>query len=351
MSHTPASLGYRMPGEWEKQHAVWLAWPHNRADWPGKFEPIPWVYADLIRILTAKVKVRLLVKNEKAFAAARVALDLAGVELSQVIFHTVPTNRIWMRDSGPSFVVNKQGEKAMVNWRFNAWAKYPDHRLDDKIGERVNVELKLPRFTPHHKGRRVVLEGGAIDVNGKGTLLTTLECLQSREVQVRNPGFTREDYEQVFADNLGVTNTIWLEDGIVGDDTHGHVDDLARFVDANTVVIASESNKSDENYGILQKNIKMLKKSVNEKGKPLEVVELPMPRPVVFEGQRLPASYANFLITNGLVVVPTFNDPNDRVALNILAQAMPKHEIIGIHSTDFVWGLGTLHCASQQEPA
>lgn len=351
MTATPASLGYRMPGEWENLHAVWLAWPHNRADWPGKFDPIPWVYADMIRILTSRVKVRLLVKNPAQEQKARVALDLAGVDLSKIIFHTVPTNRIWMRDSGPSFVVNKKGEKAMVNWRFNAWAKYPDHKLDDKIGERVNTKLHLPRFTPHHKGRRVVLEGGSIDVNGKGTLLTTLECLQSPDVQIRNPGFTRADYEQIFADNLGVTNTIWLDHGIVGDDTHGHVDDLARFVDANTVVIARESNKQDDNYDLLQKNIKILKKSVNEKGAPLNVVELPMPRPVVFEGQRLPASYANFLIANGLVLVPTFNDPNDRVALNILAEAMPKHEIIGIHSTDFVWGLGTIHCASQQEPA
>lgn len=348
---TPASLGYRMPGEWEPQHAVWLAWPHNRNDWPGKFAPIPWVYVDFIRLLSAKVKLRLLVKNEKALAEARAALEMGGVDLQQILFHTIPTNRIWMRDSGPSFVVNAKGEKAMVNWKFNAWAKYPDHKLDNKICERVNETLKLPRFTPHHKGRRVVLEGGSIDVNGKGTLLTTLECLQSKEIQVRNPGFSRADYEQVFADNLGVTNTIWLEDGIVGDDTHGHVDDLARFIDANTVVIAAESNRKDGNYGLLQKNIKILKSAVNENGRPLEVVELPMPRPVIFDGERLPASYANFLITNGLVVVPTFNDPNDRLALNILAEAMPKHEIVGIHCTDFVWGLGTLHCASQQEPA
>lgn len=351
MTKTPAALGYYMPAEWEHQRAVWLAWPHNREDWPGKFDPIPWVYTDIIRLLTRTVRVELLVQNEKLKARAEEALDKAGVDLNKVGFHVIATNRIWLRDSGPSFVVNKAGEKAMINWSFNAWAKYPNHRLDMKVPAQMNDAFPMPRFTPHHKGRRVVLEGGSIDVNGQGVLLTTEECLLSTEKQVRNPGFTREDYEQVFADNLGINKVIWLKDGIVGDDTHGHVDDLARFVDGSTIVIASETNKSDANYTLLQENVKLLKKATDAKGKPFNVVELPMPRPVVFEGERLPASYANFLISNDVVLVPTFNDVNDRIALNLLADLMPKHEIIGIHCTDFVWGLGTIHCMSQQEPA
>lgn len=348
---TPASLGYHMPAEWTKQEAVWLSWPHNRNDWPGKLPAIGYVYAHFIRLLTTQVTVRLMVNNQKTLDSVRELLAKSEADMDRVIFYIIPTNRIWMRDYGPTFVVNKKGEKALVDWRFNAWANYPDHRRDNKVPESVNASLNHPRFTPHHKGRRVVLEGGSIDVNGKGSLLTTLECLQSQDTQIRNPGFTREDYEKIFADNLGITNTIWLGNGIAGDDTHGHVDDLARFIDANTVVVIHEKNKHDVNYAALHENVKILKKSVNEKGQPLDIIELPTPRPLSFGGERLPASYANFLICNKLVLVPTFNDPNDRIALNILAEAMPKHEIVGIHCADFVLGRGTLHCASQQEPA
>ncbi len=338
---------FRMPAEWEKQEAVWLGWPHNRADWPGRFGPIPWVYVEMIRYLAPVVHVRLLVKDERQRHIAKDCLSRAGVDLDRVDFYLIPTNRVWLRDAGPIFVRNGK-EKAMLDFRFNAWAKYSNHRLDDVVPERINRRLKLARIQPMHKGRRVVLEGGAIDVNGKGTLLTTQECLLAR-TQCRNPGFKREDYEAVFAKYLGVSHTIWLGKGIVGDDTHGHVDDLARFVNPTTVVVAVERNKRDANYAMLQDNLKCLKHAADQNGKPLTVAELPMPCPVAFEGQILPMSYANFLITNKLVLMPTFNDPADREALSVLAALMPRHEVVGISCVDFIWGFGTIHCASQQE--
>lgn len=344
---------YRMPAEWEKQEAVWLCWPRNRNDWPGKFAPIPWVFAEMIRHLAARVCVRLVVHDAAAEAAAREILTRAHADLARVEFFHIPTNRGWLRDSGPIFVYDakKKGPegKTMLDWRAFGWAKYPNYRLDDKVPARINERLKLPRIVPMHKGRRVVLEGGGIDVNGAGCLLTTEEWLLS-DVQVRNPGFTREDYEEIFEKYLGVTNTIWLGNGIVGDDTHGHIDDLARFVAVDTVVTAVERDRHDENYAPLQDSLKRLKRARDTKGKALTVVELPMPRPLYFEETRIPASYANFLISNGIVIVPTFNDPNDRLALNILAECFPKHEVIGIHAVDLVWGFGTLHCLSQQEP-
>lgn len=340
---------WTMPGEWEKHRSTILAWPHNKEDWPGKFAPIPWVYAEIIRYLTQVERVRLIVRNPKEQAQAEDILTRAGADLGKVDFHTIPTNRIWMRDSGPIFVRGAKGEKAMLDWRFTAWAKYANHRLDDRVPEVLNESMNIKRIQPTYKGKRVVLEGGAIDVNGKGTLLTTEECMLSN-VQVRNPGFTREDYEAVFAQYLGITNTIWLGHGIVGDDTHGHVDDITRFVNANTVVTVVEPDKRDDNHALLKDNVKRLKAARDQDGKQLTIVELPMPRPVVFEEQRLPASYANFLIANKLVLVPTFNDPADRVALSILAELLPKHEVVGIHAVDLVWGLGTIHCMSQQEP-
>lgn len=342
---------WTMPGEWEKHHSTILAWPHNKADWPDKFGPIPWVYGEIIRHLTEVERVRLIVRNEKEKTQAEDVLERANVNLKKIDFHTIPTNRIWMRDSGPVFVKNAKGEKAILDWRFNAWAKYPNHKLDDKVPSLLNEKLKLKRIEPIHKGKRVVLEGGSIDVNGKGTIITTEECLLSKIKQVRNPGFSREDYESVFAHYLGAPNTIWLGNGIVGDDTHGHVDDITRFVNPTTIVTAVERDKSDANYNLLKDNLKRLKSARSENGKQFGIIELPMPRPVIFEGERLPASYANFLIANNIVLVPTFNDANDRIALNILADAMPKHDIVGIHAVDLVWGLGTIHCMSQQEPA
>lgn len=335
---------YLMPAEWEKHSGTLLAWPHNKADWPDKFAPIPWVYAEIIRYLTQVERVALIVRSEKEKAQATDICERAGANISKIDFYIIPTNRIWMRDSGPIIVKDSKGKKSMLDWRFTAWAKYPNHKLDDKVPSALNEIWNLPRIEPMHKGKRVVLEGGSIDVNGKGILLTTEECLLA-DVQVRNPGFKREDYEEIFAKYLGIKKTVWLDKGIVGDDTHGHVDDITRFVNANTVITVSEKDKKDDNYALLKDNIKRLKAAQ------LNIVELPMPRPVVFEGQRLPASYANFLIANDLVLVPTFNDPSDRIALNIIAELFPKREIVGIHAVDLVWGLGTIHCMSQQIPA
>ncbi len=349
----PAAYGFRMPGEWEAHHATWLAWPHNRADWPDKFDPIPWVYAEIIRVLTTGERVALLVKDAAQKNAAKDVLSRAGVNVKQVDFHIIPTDRVWMRDSGPTFLVRGQGKKRetlLLDWKFNAWAKYANHKKDDVVPQAIAKALKLKTVQPTYRGERVVLEGGAIDVNGKGTLITTEECLLSK-VQARNPKLSREDMEQVFADYLGIKQVIWLGKGIKGDDTHGHVDDITRFVNANTVVTVVEKNRKDGNYALLQDNLKRLQKARDQNGKQLNVVELPMPKPVVFEGEQLPASYGNFLIANKAVLVPTFNDVSDRVALNILADIFKGREVIGIHAVDLVWGLGTIHCMSQQQPA
>jgi agmatine deiminase len=335
---------YLMPAEWEKHSATLLAWPHNKADWPDKFAPVPWVYAEIIRYLTQAERVFLIVRNEKEKAQATDICERAGANIDKIDFYIIPTNRIWMRDSGPIIVKDAKGKKSMLDWKFTAWAKYPNHKLDDKVPSALNEIWNLPKIQPTHKGKRVVLEGGSIDVNGKGILLTTEECLLA-DVQVRNPGFKRADYEEIFAKYLGIKKTIWLGKGIVGDDTHGHVDDITRFINAETVITVVEKDKKDDNHALLKDNVKRLKAAG------LNIVELPMPRPVVFEGQRLPASYANFLIANDLVLVPTFNDPSDRIALNILSELFPKREIVGIHAVDLVWGLGTIHCMSQQIPA
>ncbi len=340
---------YIMPAEWERHSATLLAWPHNKEDWPDKFAPIPWVYGEIIRYLTQVERVALLVRNEKEKAQAIDVCERAGADTARIDFHIIPTNRIWMRDSGPIIVKDAYGKKSMLDWKFTAWAKYSNHKLDDKVPSSLNESWNLPRVQPMHNGKRVVLEGGSIDVNGKGTLLTTEECLLA-DVQVRNPSFTREDYEEVFAKYLGISQVIWLENGILGDDTHGHVDDITRFVKVDTIVTVVEKDKGDANYDLLKDNVKRLKTARDQNSRQLNIIELPMPRPVVFEGQRLPASYANFLIANDLVLVPTFNDPADRIALNILAELFPKSQIVGIHAVDLVWGLGTIHCMSQQIP-
>ncbi len=343
------SSAYMMPAEWERHNSTLLAWPHNKEDWPGKFAPIPFVYAEIIRNLTQVERVTLIVRNEKEQAHAHDICTRSGADTSKIDFHIIPTNRIWMRDSGP-IIVKHGKEKIMLDWRFTAWAKYPNHKLDDKVPFLLNEKWEMQRVQPAHKGKRVVLEGGSIDVNGKGTLLTTRECLLS-DIQIRNPGFQQEDYEEIFKKYLGISNVIWLENGIIGDDTHGHVDDITRFVNTDTIVTVIEKDKASDNYELLKTNLKILKKSRDQSGKQLNIVELPMPRPVIFEEQVLPASYANFLIANGLVLVPTFNDPADRTALSVLAELFPKHEVVGIHAVDLVWGLGTIHCMSQQIPA
>lgn len=357
MPQTPASLGFRMPAEWEPHAATWLAWPHNREDWPEKFAPIPWVYAEIVRHVAESEPVKLLVQGEKGELKAREVLERAQVPLEQVEFLRWKTDRVWLRDTGPSFVVRDgEGEGpalGAVNWKFNAWAKYDNYRKDGRIPKRISQRSGIPRWKPvdmvEGETVRIVLEGGAIDVDGEGSLLTTEECLLS-DVQARNPRLDKEAIERAFAEQLGCTNTIWLNRGIMGDDTHGHVDDIARFVAPGVVVAAFEEDPTDANHEPLLENFERLEKARDAKGKMLKVVKLPMPRPVMFEGQRLPASYANFYITNHSVLVPTFNDQADRHALNCLAHLMPDRKVIGIHALDLVWGLGTLHCLSREEP-
>jgi agmatine deiminase len=347
---TPSEMGYRMPAEWEAHEGTWLGWPHELTDWPGKFAPIPWAFAEIVRHLSRVERVYLLVESRAEEKRVRGILKKAGANLEAVDFCVVPTDRGWMRDSGPICVRNAEGEVAYNHFVFSGWAKYANHKKDAAAVGNANKKLKRRVFLPMHKGRRVVLEGGSIDVNGRGTLLTTEECLQSK-VQERNPGFTKQDYEEVFRAQLGVTNVLWLGNGIAGDDTHGHVDDLSRFVNATTVVTIVEEDPQDANYAPLQENLKRLKSMQDQDGNALRVETLPMPKPVWFDGQRLPASYANFYIANKLVIVPTFNDANDHVALNTLSKLLPEREVVGIHCRDVVLGLGTLHCMTQQEPA
>ena len=339
-----------MPAEWEPHEATWLGWPHEVSDWPGKFAVIPWAFAEIVRHLSRVERVYLLVEQGVHEDRVRVLLKKSGANLDNVVFFRVPTDRGWMRDSGPVCVVNTTGDVAFNHFVFNGWAKYPNHKRDAAAVDKINLKLKRRVWEPRHNGRRVVLEGGSIDVNGAGTLLTTEECLLSK-IQERNPGFTREDYEAVFREYLGISKTIWLKNGIVEDDTHGHVDDLSRFVDPSTVVTVVEENREDANYEALQENLAILESSTDQNGNALRVIALPMPRPVHFAGQRLPASYANFYIANNLVIVPTFTDANDRVALNIIAELFPDREVIGIPCRDLVLGLGTLHCMTQQQPA
>jgi agmatine deiminase len=349
---TPAALGFRMPAEWETHSATWIAWPHNRTDWPGKFALIQWAYAEIIRKLTHGEIVRILVNSENYEARARRVLTRVGVDLSRIEFFRFPTNRGWMRDYGPIFIrCDQKAEVAITRFRFNAWAKYRDWQKDDRIPELVASRLGLRIFHAQARGRDVVLEGGSIDVNGRGTLITTEQCLLDQQVQVRNPGLSRQEIEAVLCKYLGATNVLWLGSGIAGDDTHGHVDDLCRFVGPRTVVLCQEDDSSDENYLPLEENRERLEGMCLEDGSKIEVVRLPMPSPLYFNGRRLPASYANFYISNAAVLVPTFNDPNDRIALGLLAELITDRPVIGIHAIDLVWGLGALHCLTQQQPA
>lgn len=339
-----------MPAEWAPQERIWLSWPHARADWPGKFVPIPWVFAEMVRVITGSgQRVGLLVKDAKIRAEAMEMLDRAGVMLTLVDMLEVPTNRGWLRDCGPIWVKLEDGERVALNWKFNAWAKYSNWRRDNDVPDAIADFTGDDTLAPTANDREIVLEGGGIEVNGAGSMIVTEEWLLS-DTQIRNKGFTREDYEAVFEHYLGTPNTIWLKAGIVGDDTHGHVDDITRFVSENVIVTVVETDKSDPNYPILQENKRRLLKAKNAKGKPFEVIDLPMPRPVIFEGQRLPASYANFLICNTVVLVPVFNDPADKDALRILQECFPKRQVVGIYARDLVWGLGTIHCLTQQEP-
>jgi len=357
--------GYRMPAEWEPHAATWLAWPHYRDDWPGKFEPISWVYAELVRNLAKHERVELIVKNTVAARQTRKVLERADALSKNVRFHIWPSNRVWLRDSGCIFLAPQPGfarpdsrgrlsphenRKLALKFRFNAWAKYSNWRHDEKIGSRMAKAAHADEIHPFAARGRIVLEGGSIDVNGAGTVLTTEECLLSK-IQERNPHMARVHYEKAFSDYLGAPHTIWLGRGIFGDDTHGHVDDLARFVSRDTVVTMVEPDSKDINHSPLRANLRRLQAARDQNGKQLTIVELPMPQPVVFDGRRLPASYANFYIANGVVLAPVFNRPNDRLALNALTHLFPTREIVPIYSGDFIWGLGAMHCMTQQQPA
>jgi agmatine deiminase len=341
----------RFPAEWTRHEATWIAWPHHEPDWPGKLGPIPWVYAEIVRVLHRHERVEILCHNEEVRAGAEEHLRSHGVE-SNFRLHLQPNDRVWLRDSGPTGVVDDGGAVSLVNWRFNAWAKYDNYSRDARVGEAVATITGKPLIQPLRpdSGERVVLEGGAIETNGEGTLLVTEECLLST-VQERNPGLTRDGYERVFKEYLGIRHTIWLGEGCVGDDTHGHIDDIARFVNPTTIVLAYEEDPADaENHRRSVDNLDRLELAGGGRGS-LRIVKLPYPRPVFMNGERLPASYANFYIANGVVLVPTFNDPNDRLALTIIAELLPDRQVVGIHAVDLVWGLGTLHCLTQQQPA
>lgn len=339
---------YRMPAEWEPHAATWIAWPHHEPDWPGKLEPIPWVYAEIVRVLHAHERVEILCHSEDVREDARAKLAAHHCDPAGYRLHVVPYDRGWLRDSMPTVIHDTEGQPVLANWQFNAWAKYDNYAHDAKVGEVVAGITGMPRVEPLRPdgGGRVVLEGGAIETNGAGLFLVTEECLLSN-VQERNPGLSRSGYEQVFRDVLGVRETIWLGEGCVGDDTHGHVDDIARFVDATTLVLAHEEDPADDNHQRSKDNLRRLQHAGAGR---FHVITLPYPRPVMMDGQRLPASYANFYIANGVVIVPTFNDPNDRVALNTLGECFPGRTVVGIHAVDLVWGLGTLHCLTQQQP-
>ena len=354
---TPADLGFVMPAEWEPHAATWLGWPHNPTDWPDKLDTIRWVYGEMVRKISHGELVRILVPNRAAEKLARKYLSRAGADLNNVEFIAHPTNRGWMRDSGPIFVRRQKAkggrqktETAIVHFHFNAWAKYEDWQKDRKVPEVAARLLKKRLFDAQCNGRPFVLEGGGIDVNGRGTLLTTEECYLDPKVQVRNPGLGRQEIDDTLKQCLGVTNVLWLVAGPVGDDTHGHIDDICRFVNPRTVVLIEEPNPKDENYRPLAENWHRIQDLRLEDGSKPEVVALPMPAPIYFDGYRLPASYANFYISNAAVLVPTFNDPQDRIALGRLAELFPDREVVGIHAVDLVLGFGTLHCLTQQQP-
>jgi agmatine deiminase len=355
---TPSELGFSMPAEWERHEATWLGWPHNPSDWPDKLDTIRWVYGEMVRKISAAEQVELLVDNASTERLARGYLTRAGCDLRKVDFIKHPTNRGWMRDSGPIFVRKNstaarrdRAATAIVHFHFNAWAKYNDWQKDRRVPEMAARLLGKRLFNAQVGDRDFVIEGGGIEVNGSGTVLTTEECYLHPKVQVRNPGLSREEYEQAFRRYLGVRNVLWLVAGPVGDDTHGHIDDICRFVNRNTLVLVKEERRRDENYQPLSENWERVGEFRLEDGSKPDVVALPMPAPVYFDGYRLPASYANFYICNAAVLVPTFNDPQDRIALGILGELFRDRPVIGIHAVDLVLGFGTLHCLTQQQPA
>ena len=351
----PAELGYTMPAEWEPHAATWLAWPHNETDWPDKIDTIRWVYGEMVRKISTGEIVRLLVRSQAEAKFAGSYLKRAGCDLKKVEFVVHPTNRGWTRDSGPMHVKRKaksgKAETAIVHFHFNAWAKYNDWQKDTRVPETAAKLLKKPLLDAQFNGKRFTIEGGGIEVNGRGTLLTTEECYLHPKIQIRNPGMTKAEYDAQFKKYLGVKNILWLLNGPVGDDTHGHIDDICRFVNPKTLVLIKETNHRDINYKPLAENWERVQDFHLEDGLRPEVIALPMPAPVFYGDWRLPASYANFYICNACVIVPTFNDPNDRVALGILGELFKDRPVVGIHAVDLVLGFGSLHCLTQQQPA
>ncbi len=341
----------RLPAEWETHEATWISWSYNKEDWPGKFSPITWVFAEIVKKLVKGEQVYIIVRDDKHKKSAINILRKVGADLSQIIFVEQKTDRNWLRDSSSFFVKDENQKVHPVRFQFNAWAKYKNFKLDQKIPFTISKVINKKLIDAVYNDKLVVLEGGAIDTNGQGTIISTEECLLDEKTQTRNPGFTKKDYEKVFEKYFGCKNIIWLKKGIAGDDTHGHIDDVCRFVNSNTVVLCIEKNPYDENYKILQENKEILQSAKLEDGNKINVVELPMPEPLYFDGQRLPASYANFYISNKYVLVPTFNDPNDRIALGILSEFFSGRKVVGIHAVDLVWGLGTIHCLTHQQPA
>ena len=344
--NSPKKAGYRFPAEWEKHEATWLTWPHKEASWPGKLDTIYAPYCEFIKVVAKGEKVRINVNDEATKVFATGKLTEAGADLSQIEFYFNPSNDAWCRDHGPAFLLNASAAepKMIVDWGYNAWGgKYPPFEQDDVIPTRIGDHFGLPVFHPG-----IVMEGGSVEFNGAGTILTSRACLLNEN---RNPELNQEQIETFLKECYGAEQVLWVGDGIVGDDTDGHIDDITRFVNANTVLTVVESNPLDENYLLLQENLEELKAMRLINGEPLQILKLPMPSPVIYEDTRLPASYANFYIANAAVIVPTFRDVNDEPALEIIRQAFPDREVVGIDSTDIIWGLGSFHCLSQQEPA
>ena len=340
---TPAQLGYFFPAEWHKHTATWLSWPHKEASWPGKIHTVYGPYSKFIKAVSEGELVCINVADAAMEAFAKEQLLKEGVDLNRIRFYHHPTNDAWCRDHGPAFLINPNGSKVIVDWGYNAWGdKYPPYDLDDVIPTLIAQKYNI---SVYHPG--IVMEGGSVDFNGRGTLLTSTACLLNKN---RNPHLNQKQIEEYLHGYYGVEQVLWLGDGIIGDDTDGHIDDITRFVNEDTVVTVVEENKADENYHILQENLAELKKMRLLNGKQLNIVELPMPSAVIYEEQRLPASYANFYISNTAVVVPTYRDKNDSKALDILTNCFPDRKVIGIDSTDVIWGLGSWHCLSQQEP-
>jgi agmatine deiminase len=340
----------RLPAEWEPHEATWIGWPHNKSDWPGKFSAIQTVYAEIVKHLSRSEKVHILVQSKDHKLKAEKILNRTDTVLNNVKFFIKKTNRGWLCDSGP-FFVKEQDKISAIDFKFNAWVKYDDYKLDDKIPQFISKKLKLKSIVAKYNGKQVVLEGGAIDSNGKGTLITTEECLLDQSLQVRNPGFTKQDYFKILKNYFGISNLIWLGKGIVGDDTHGHIDDICRFVNDDTIVIAQEKNPADENYKLLNENKERLQNITLQNRARLNVIDLPLPSPIYYKGQRLPASYANFYISNSAVLVPTFNDSKDSNALGILSKLFDDRKVVGIDCSDLIWGLGAIHCLTKEQPS